>query len=284
MQKLTILHVSDFHFTDTELNYSQLRQSNELFTKKSIGLFNLKLKRARHFKLSQQAKILTKLLTLTWDYLIITGDLTSLASETEFCLAKEKLSPLIKKGPVIIIPGNHDYYTPKALVQDFFKLHFSENNPGINKNDSGQLPLIQLNDHIIVFSVNMVQPAPFYSSRGYLSNEVLTQYQDLFKTEYKGHIKIAIGHYPVFLPKGITEGYLHSFTGKKQLRSFLLENDIHLYLHGHIHKSWSFSPEVKNPLISINSGGACRYANGEWAGFHQIEINDQKIEINRRLV
>ena len=284
MQKLTILHVSDFHFTDIEMNYSQLRRSNELLTKKSIGLFNLKLKRAKHFKLNHQAKIIKKLEALSWDYLIITGDLTSLATETEFQLAKEKLAPLTDKGSVIIIPGNHDYYTPKALAADLFNLHFSKNKPGINKNDSSQLPLIQLNDHIVALSVNMVQPAPFYSSRGYLSTDVLTQYQDLLKTKYKDHIKIAIGHYPVFLPKGIKEGYFHSFTGKKQLRNFLLENGIHLYLHGHIHKSWSFKPDVKNSLISINSGGSFRYSDGEWAGFHQIEINDQKIEIIRCLV
>jgi len=284
MPKLTILHVSDFHFTDTELSYSRLRQSNELFTKKSIGLFNLKLKRAKHFKLSHQTKIIKKLLTLNWDYLIITGDLTSLASETEFRLAKEKLSPLINKGSVIIIPGNHDYYTPKALTPDLFNLHFSGNTPGMKKNDPGQLPLIQLNDHIVALSVNMVQPAPLYSSRGYLSNEVLNRYQNILKTEYSDYLKIAIGHYPVFLPKGVKEGYFHSFAGKKHLRSFLLENGFHLYLHGHIHKIWSFKPDLKNPLISINSGGAFRYCDGEWAGFHQIEINDQKIEIKRCLV
>jgi 3',5'-cyclic AMP phosphodiesterase CpdA len=284
MQKLTIIHVSDFHFTDTSLNYRQLLQSRELFSKKSIGLLNVKFKRNKQFKLKQQIKVIKRLLALNWDYLVITGDLTSLATNTEYRLAKEMLAPLIKKGSVIIIPGNHDYYTPKALVSDLFKRYILKNPPKVLTSVSEKLPLIELNDQIVILNIDMVKPAPLYSSRGFISKEVLNVYQQVIKQKYKNHLKIAIGHYPVFLPDGIKEGYFHSFTGKRHLKSFLLENDIHLYLHGHIHKSWSFRPNAGNKLFSINSGGACRYSSGEWAGFHQIKINDQKIDIKRLLV
>ena len=230
MQELTIIHVSDFHFTDTSLSYRQLLQSRELFSKKSIGLFNVKLKRNRQFKLPQQTRIIEKLLTLNWDYLVITGDLTSLATKSEFQIADTKLAPLIKKGSVIIIPGNHDYYTPKALASDLFDKYIIKNPPQILKPVSDKLPLIELNDHTVLLCVDMVKPAPLYSSRGLISKEILNTYHQVINQKYKNHFKIAIGHYPVFLPAGIKEGYFHSFSGKRQLKNFLLENDFHIYI------------------------------------------------------
>ena len=65
---------------------------------------------------------------------------------------------------------------------------------------------------------------------------------------------------------------------------FLKDVKADLYLHGHIHKSWSFKPFAELPLVSINSGGSCRYKEGYWSGIHRIHLNEKEIAVERLFI
>ena len=51
------------------------------------------------------------------DAVLITGDLTAMATSNEFAMARESLQPLLNAIPTFIIPGNHDIYVKKEYLR-----------------------------------------------------------------------------------------------------------------------------------------------------------------------
>ena len=281
MSPLTIVHLSDLHFFDSNLLLKRLLRSRAFFSKRLVGMLNVKLRRKNLFEEDTYRRLLDCVKKLHWDYLVISGDLTNLSTEGEFLKARELLEPLIKKGRVILTAGNHDRYVRSALRPDPMERYFGDCFP-FRKSESGNcsFPTVELDDGVVLFELELATPRFLFSSRGKIKSD-LTAIRNLIGKKYSRFRKIAVGHYPAFLPETISEGYLHKLSKRGVLRNFLIDNDIDLYLHGHIHKSWAFSPVEGSGLVCVNSGGCCRYEEGDWAGFHVIRFEKGKFLIDR---
>lgn len=257
----------------------------DVFNKRASGYLNYKLRRKKHFTPSLKSRIPELILQQPdVNLLLITGDLTNLSYEKEFEQSRELLDPLLKKFRTIIIPGNHDRYIRGASRTNLINKYFGEYCPFTWQTRRHQPFFIQeLNEKILLVALDMAVPRPYFSSRGKISKTALLKCsEEINQEKYKDHIKIAMGHYPVWIPSEIHEGYFHQLAGRKAMMNFLTNGDFDLYLHGHIHKSWNFQPLEDHTLISVNSGGSARYANGEWAGMHRIDIaSDNTIDIER---
>ena len=280
-KSLTLYHISDLHFCDKSLKFTQLLSEGGVFSKQMIGWFNYRFRRGKIFQPDLYHQLIDRLLADSWDYLIISGDITNLASRREFENARKRLDPLIKKGPVLFSAGNHDRYTKASIQPDLMAQHFgdcfpfnlqTENRPPINA--------IELNASTVLFEINLAVPQNTISSKGRVTAN-LSAYEELIEIRYKNHYKIVVGHFPVVLPENIEEGYLHSLSNAEDMTQFLEKNQINLYLHGHIHKSWHHQPTETSSTIHLNSGGCCRYSEGSYAGFHKIEIEDKRAKIER---
>lgn len=281
---LTILHISDLHFRDPSFGLSTLFSEGTLCSKQLIGWLNCRYRRGNMFSPNLFHKLIKRVLEEPWDYVVISGDITSLASQHEFKTARKHLSPIIKKGPVLFAAGNHDRYTHTSQECDFMGEFFKDCFPfNLPKDKNAPIHCIELNSSTVLFEINMAIPQSVIHSKGKVTVD-LEKYQDLIQRRYKNHYKIAVGHFPVSLPEGIKEGYFHSLSNPDLMKSFLKRNQIDLYLHGHIHKSWHHQPEDTFPTLHINSGGCCRYAKGEQAGFHKITINGKTADIERIVV
>ncbi len=281
---LTLIHVSDLHFVNEQSFISGLKENGELFTKRHLGWLNHKFRRQKQFDNNLKPALIRKLREMDWDYLVITGDITTLALESEFELARQALDPLITKGKVIFTTGNHDRYVKTRPISNLLFKYFSDcwpfNQPSSRESNFN---FLELDEFAVLLELNMARPKSFYSSRGNFDKD-LTVIKEKLKNSYKDRLKLAIGHYPAYLPPGEHEGFFHSLSGKKRLRRFLLEFDFHYYLHGHIHKSWSFKPMEGYDLTCVNSGGCCRHNEGEWAGFHKISIAPENTIVERVIV
>ena len=119
---LTILHLSDLHF------HALPRTFPEWASKRVLGAANLVLRRAQHYPLARAKALVEQVRALSWDHLVISGDLTQLALEQEFEQAREVLSPLLENPEcVTVLPGNHDRYVAAAqFPEDRFQKHFGE--------------------------------------------------------------------------------------------------------------------------------------------------------------
>ena len=280
MASLKLLHVSDFHFLDEQLNLKALLKSKYWRTKRFIDWANCRFKRSGEFSVAVREALLRKIADSDWDYLIISGDITSLGTEREFEIAHKALSPVFNGRRVIITPGNHDRYVRQSLRDKLLEQYFGNYLIQPNKHYHS-LPILHLNDEVAVMMFDMALPRGLFSSRGKLIDSISKFENAIKQLPQSTKIKIGVGHYPTFLPKHITESYLHRLSKRHRVKRLLLNHDFKLYLHGHIHKSWSFQPNTNRELICVNSGGCCRYGEGEYAGFHEITIDDEQIEIKK---
>ncbi len=282
MPKSTVVvHVSDFHFCDMSISMGDLKEKHGIMSKRSIGWLNHRIRRKRQFIPEIQDRIISLLSQMKWDHLVISGDLTTLALEQEFKTAKDKIIPLMKKGNIILTPGNHDRYVKSVFKPDLLVKYFGDCFPfnKIQPQNNG-INIFELDEQTVLLELDMSIPRSFFSSKGKIRVD-LEKHRDILYKKYRNRLKIVVGHYPAFLPPGESEGYLHSLEKIKDLQKFLMECHVDLYLHGHIHKTWHFKPYQNQKLTCINSGGCCRYSDGPWAGFYRIEIKNREYTIKR---
>ncbi len=263
---MKILHISDLHVYNDNVSFLKLLFKYGL-DKRISGYLNFYLRRKQVFTKSLRQAMLRKLVALDWDYLIITGDITVLGIEEEFHLAKAQLMPLLEKAPCYIIPGNHDRYTPSTLYPDYMKYYFGD---FLLVNEVQEGALVELNEHIALLGLHMAKPRPWFRADGELP-QFTQQYFEQLKN-HRAQYKMLAGHYPAFLPHNITENASHAVKNKSILEQGLLNANVNLYLHGHIHKSFSF--QKNDTLTCVNSAGGFCKTTAEFGGVHLITIQD----------
>ena len=279
---LTLVHISDLHFTCQSAFFVEKIKTGNFFSKRNLGWYNYRFRRKRHFLSETKTRLFKKLKEIHWDYLIITGDLTTLSLIEEFQEAKGQIMSLASHDKILLTAGNHDRYVQDAsnYISDVFKDYW----PYLRSNkNSIPVNFLEIGTNTVIVEFDMAVPRAFYSSRGKLKSD-LDYIKKRLRDDYKNHIKIAIGHYPAFLPPNVREGFFHSLAEKEAFKQFLLDNNFSLYLHGHIHKSWGFKPSEEKDLVCINSGGCCRHLTGQEAGFHKIILDRGITSIERILL
>ena len=165
--KLILIHVSDFHFGDNPFGYSEPGENREFSAKRFIGWLNYQIRRKRQFSPEVRERLFEKLGKMNWDYLIITGDLTTFSLEKEFSNARKSLEPLLNNGKVILTPGNHDRYVKSALNPDLLASYFNDCFPFRNNgSESDHLSIQNPGENIIIIELDMSVPRNIFSSRG----------------------------------------------------------------------------------------------------------------------
>ena len=114
---LRILHATDLHCF-VPASWRQILTQ----PKRIIGATNwYLLRRAKRFDEEVQKQLVNKMIELKPDVVILSGDLTNLSTSEEFHHAYQILRPILHNNglfPTFIIPGNHDAYTPDAVIDD----------------------------------------------------------------------------------------------------------------------------------------------------------------------
>lgn len=109
----------------TDLHVMRPPRPAELLGKRLIGSANLYLMgRKGHFDARAQQAAVDAALAERPDLVLISGDLTAQALESEFEAARALLDPLLRAAPAVIISGNHDTYVASAVRQDLTRRWF----------------------------------------------------------------------------------------------------------------------------------------------------------------
>jgi 3',5'-cyclic AMP phosphodiesterase CpdA len=113
-----IVHLTDIHV--------HVRPTlGELQGKRILGSLNLYLLgREGHFSPASQQAAVDATLAEAPDVVVISGDLTAQALDTEFAAAKALLQPILERFPTVVIPGNHDVYVPEPEPAGTMRRHF----------------------------------------------------------------------------------------------------------------------------------------------------------------
>ena len=217
------------HFGD--LHVWRLGWDSEYYIKRFFGLANLLLRRGRKFPQALAESVLARLAAEEADYVLFSGDLTTLSLREEFRVGRRLFGPILDRWGerFIAIPGNHDRYTPRAVRDRLFETLFVDNPPRT-------YPFaVDLNGRWTLVGFDCSEACPL-ASRGRLGPEGRAQVDAFLETQQqRGRRLIVMGHYPlVYLPGRISK-WDHRFSDRDEVLAMLQARGVTAYLHGHYH-------------------------------------------------
>src|ERR1700733_15956621 len=115
------------HFSDLHLLSLAGVGPHRFLNKRLTGWANLRLKRGSIHRSAYVRAIAREIARLEIEHVVVTGDLTNLALESEYELARELLERDLGMDParVTLAPGNHDLYTRGSLSSRRFERYFA---------------------------------------------------------------------------------------------------------------------------------------------------------------
>lgn len=252
---MRLAHLSDLHFfVKPSLGAS--------IGKRTLGLANLYLRgRIHQFSGAVAEEAIARIAGLAPDLVLMTGDVTALASPAEFEVAREAFKPLTSRFPTLFIPGNHDVYTLPAHRSGRMDRWFgawmatpTELASLVSRAESAgaagrsapvpapssdahrvQYPTLHLVGEVAVLGLN---PCRFHlGSSGRLDPAELFRLEVLLQLpEVLRRFRVLMLHYPLLNQLGqASQNYWRRLENRERLMEILRQYPVELVLHGHDH-------------------------------------------------
>ena len=268
---MRIAHISDLHFSKISKGITQF------FSKAWIGNLNLLFNRGYNFSPERPYALIEPLKQGKVTDIIVSGDLTTTSSPTEFQLAEQFIDKLKEEGfQVYLIPGNHDHYTKRAHRRQRFYKHFPSKH-------SSDLPY-NLADHGVTAKkltlgwwlvlMDTTLATPLKSSNGYFSEKTEASLKKLLQDIPPQDKVLLVNHFPFF-----QHDKPNRWLKRGTVLEELLQNQpkVQLFLHGHTHRR-CVADLRENGLPIILDSGSTAYCNGSW-NLLDIEKDACKLEV-----
>jgi 3',5'-cyclic AMP phosphodiesterase CpdA len=268
---LRIIHLSDIHVWRYAFN--PLR----LFNKRAVGMFSLVAGRARRFRLERLHEVVARVIGLSPDHVLITGDLTTTALPDEFRDARAALAELLlDSSRVTVIPGNHDRYTTGSVRYRQFEEWFGVFAP------PGPYPWLRpLDAETAILGLDATRS--HLSARGFLPPEQLERARDLLAGPGTSVRRLIVAnHYPTAAPPPyVAELAAKRMKNAADVAGWLSTLGPHLYCCGHVHAAWSFVPPALPDELCLNAGAPLlRDPTGlRPPGFLEIELEGDDVTV-----
>ncbi|MDP0491613.1 MAG: metallophosphoesterase [Verrucomicrobiota bacterium JB023] len=210
------------------------------------------------------------------DFTVISGDFAMKGRRREFTAASEWLSRLPE--PRLVIPGNHDVPALNNLWQRFFS-PFKRYKKYI---DSNLEPLADLPGIGRLVSANSNLPFGWHRdwSHGFLNPVQAQRIQQELRDIPSNQLRILTMHHPLLAAKDKKRALVSPLP---LVSKMLTDSQVDLVLTGHFHQSsidlFPSEPESRQLVISQAPSICSTRLKGEPNGFHLIEIEGHRIEI-----
>lgn len=235
---MRLAHLSDVHVNDlTAVRWTRF------LNKRLTGLVNLVgHRRNAHPRELLEAAVAELVADTSVDHVVVTGDLTNLALESEMRAAREILTPLA--GRLSVIPGNHDVYTRGAERSRRFEHFFGDWMFGDADPMSAPYPWVKRlrsrdasSPDLVLFGFSSaVARAPFIAT-GLVSPAQLERFAELARdpaVTAPDAARVALVHHNLH-PRGWRKDRMHGLANRDALLDALRERSVTLLLHGHTH-------------------------------------------------
>lgn len=242
-----IAHIGDPHV------FIGIENVKDLIGKRITGYFNLLLSRGRKYNHEQFDIMLKKLESLDIDYVVIPGDIGCLGLKTEFELAKKYLSKT-KFWPdkIILVPGNHDYYTTDSYKLNYLKDSF----PQIfisSKNTNTSFPIVKIFEDVAFIGLNSCLPTFPFLAYGIMDQKQLDNLKSILEQPYikDKMIIFVIHHPPVFYDNKLKHWHrgFRNYDLFIDLLKMIGQNFMILSGHWHIRREYNLEPELKGKIF-----------------------------------
>ncbi len=277
---MRIAHLSDLHLLSLD-GVSARRFLNKRLT----GWLNLRLKRGSIHRASYVHAIAREIRRRDFDHVVVTGDLTNLALEGEFELAREVLEHELGFEPsrVTIGPGNHDLYTRGAASSRRFERYFS---PWLRSDlpelavdvAGGRFPLVKLREDVAIVALSSAVPRIPFVAAGELGREQLQALaRVLAHPEVNRRMLVLVMHHPVVHGWSDLKTHLEGLRDAAPLIGLLRQLEQGLLLHGHMHRRIHRTLTTgagRVQQIGATSASLHHEALDRMAGFNTYELGD----------
>ena len=233
---LRIAHVSDVHV----LSRLGAEFRGMLFNKRITGWANLVLRRGRVHRREYLRAVLEEAAARS-DHVVVTGDITNMAHESEYREARRLLDDVARRVEVTVVPGNHDIYLPATGRERRFHRHFAPfvtgERPGLSVTlPAGDFPLVKLRGPAAIIGLSSAVPRPPFVACGVLGREQLAALERLLAlSEVASRTPVLLVHHPpVDAPSRGAEGRRASCSRVARLRDGLLDADRLRRVVGHL--------------------------------------------------
>jgi 3',5'-cyclic AMP phosphodiesterase CpdA len=277
---MRIAHFSDLHVLDLEGV-----KPHRFLNKRLTGYAMLRMNRSHVHRSSFVRAIARAVAESKADHVVITGDLTNLALETEFEAVRRIIDDDLRLSPkdVSIIPGNHDLYTQGALTSQRFAKYFGEymtsDLPELAVDvGPGRFPFVRLRGPAAIIGLSSAVPrAPLIAAGklGKAQTDALAKI--LVHPDVARRTPVVLMHHPAHNPLSKVKTMLRGLDDAAVFFSTMDEVPRGLLLHGHLHRriqrTWTTS---RGSMHSVGATSASLHDHDEarMAGFNVYEIDD----------
>jgi 3',5'-cyclic AMP phosphodiesterase CpdA len=236
---MKLAHISDLHVL--ALDGVPMRR---FLNKRISGWANLRLKRGGAHRAGHLQAVIAEVARGSFDHVIVTGDLTNLALEGEFELARDLIGDAMGLDPsrVTVIPGNHDVYTRGARDSRRFERYFrpwlESDLPELGVDvPGGRFPVVKLRGELAIVGLSSAVPRPPFVAAGELGDaQGRALGRVLAHPEVVKRTLVLALHHPVVDDWSDTKRYLEGLRDAPDLLKLLQPIGNGLVLHGHLHR------------------------------------------------
>ncbi len=275
---MKIAHLSDLHLLDLT-GVSPLRFLN----KRISGYFNLRIRRKHIHRVDYVRAMGKQLDRLDIDHVIITGDITNMALESEFAFARDVIANELELTPerLTIVPGNHDAYTRGAYKKGRFAAYFSEylrsDLPELSiKLPMGPFPVVKLRGAVAIVGLSTAVPQMPFIAAGELGHLQVTALEKVvMHPEVKRRTLVLALHHPVEAPPSSLKAWLEGLRDRDALLSALAMQPHALVLHGHLHRRISRPLDRRFAHLGATSASLHHADGARHSAFNVYTFDDE---------
>jgi 3',5'-cyclic AMP phosphodiesterase CpdA len=271
---IRLAHFSDIHLTSKPLGW----RPRDWFSKRVSGWVNVRLLgRGRRFKRAPAvvAAMMRAIRERKPDALVFTGDATGLGFESEFLVASKALGVGDETlPPAVAVPGNHDYYTRRAVRGGLFEAYFGPWQVGLRVDDQPYPFARRVGDVWLICANSSTVNRWNWDASGAIGPDQLRRLRLLCAALTPG-LRVLVTHYPVRTARGLVEPRVHRLRDHAAALDVASECGIGLWLHGHIHRGFVLKPSAALPFPVVCAGSSAQ--NNRWT-YNEYSIEGTKLE------
>lgn len=252
---IRLIHVSDLHFSARPRLLRPAEWAGKRFTGWAMGTATGRFRRFRSARTLVGAAI-ADVLARRPDAVIFTGDATSLALPAEFAAAAAALrvdDPAMP--PAVAVPGNHDYYTRRAVRAGGFEAAFAAWQVG-ERVGGHVYPLARRVGHAWLVAVNSATPNRFPAdASGEVGAAQLDRLRELCAGLAPGP-RLLVTHYPLRTAAGELEKPGRRLRDHAAALETAVACGVGVWLHGHIHTGFVNFATAAVPVPQVCAGSS----------------------------